>query len=82
MYIKDTNDFINKIDNFAVPSNSFLVIMDVKLIYTSIPNNGGIASVKKKYDRYSNKTIPTKITTTFLVLILALTTLYSTQNVI
>ena len=82
MYFKDTNDFINKIDNFAVPSNSFLVIMDVKLIYTSIPNNGGIASVKKKYDRYSNKTIPTKITTTFLVLILALTTLYSTQNVI
>ena len=56
--------------------------MDVKLIYTNIPNNGGIASVKKKYDHYSNKTIPTKIATTFLVLILALATLYSTQNVI
>ena len=50
-YIKDTNDFINKIDNFAVPPNSFLVTMDVKSLYTSIPNNKGIASVKKKYPK-------------------------------
>ena len=71
-YVKDTNDFINKIDNFAVPPNSFLVTMDVKSLYTSIPNNEGIASVKKKYDHYPNKTIPTKIITTFLALILTL----------
>ena len=71
-YIKDTNDFINKIDNFTVPPNSFLVTMDVKSLYTSIPNNEGIASVKKKYDHYPNKTIPTKIITTFLALILTL----------
>ena len=55
LYIKETNDFINKIDNFAVPPNSFLVTMDVKSLYTSIPNNKGIASVKKKYDHYPNK---------------------------
>ena len=71
-YIKDTNDFIDKIDNFTVPPNSFLVTMDVKSLYTSIPNNEGSASVKKKYDHYSNKTIPTKIITTFLALILTL----------
>ena len=47
LYIKDTNDFINKIDNFAVPPDSFLVTMDVKSLYTSMPNNEGIASVKK-----------------------------------
>ena len=29
-HIKDTNGFINKIDNFAVPLKSFLVTMDVK----------------------------------------------------
>ena len=46
-YIKDTNDFINKIDNFDVPPDSFLVTMDVKSLYTSMPNNEGIASVKK-----------------------------------
>ena len=71
-YIKDINDFINKIDNFAVPPDSFLVTMDVKSLYTSTPNNEGIASVKKKYDHYPNKTIPTKIITTFLALILTL----------
>ena len=32
-YIKDTNDFINKIDNFAVPPNSFLITMDVKSLH-------------------------------------------------
>ena len=46
--------------------------MDVKSLYTSIPNNEGIASVKKKYDRYLKKTIPTKIIATFLALILTL----------
>ena len=45
--------------------------MDVKSLYTSIPNNEGIAPVKKKY-LYLKKTIPTKIITTFLALILTL----------
>ena len=71
-YIKDTNDYINKIYNFAVPINSFLVTIDAKSLYTNIPNNEGIASVKKKYDHYPNKTIPTKIIVTFLALILTL----------
>ena len=46
--------------------------MDVKSLYTSIPNNEGIASMKNKYDHYPKKTIPTKIITTFLALILTL----------
>ena len=28
-YIKDTNDFVNKINNFKVLENSFLVTMDI-----------------------------------------------------
>ena len=71
-YIKDASDFINKIDNCAIPRNSFTLTMDAKSIYTSIPNNEGIASVKKKYGHYPNKTIPTKIIRTFLALILKL----------
>ena len=71
-YIKDANDFISKINNFLAPPNSLLVTMDVKSLYTSIPNNKGIASVKKKYDNYPRKTIPTKIIATFLALILTL----------
>ena len=50
--VKDTNDFLNEINNFPVPPNSLLVTMDVKPVYTSITNNEGIASVKKKYDHY------------------------------
>ena len=46
--------------------------MDLKSLYTSIPNNKGTASVKNKYDHFPNKTIPTKIITTFLALILTL----------
>ena len=71
-YIKDTNDFINKINNFTIPPNSLLVTMDVKSLYTSICNNEKIASVKKKNDHYQNKAIPTNIIATFLGLILTL----------
>ena len=71
-FIKDTNDFINKIDNFTVPPNLFFVTMDFKSLYTSISNNEGIASVKKKYDQYLNNTMPTKIIKIFLALILTL----------
>ena len=49
-YIEDTNDFINKISIFPVPPNSLLVTLNVNSLYTSIPNNKAIASVKKKYD--------------------------------
>ena len=42
------------------------------LTQKSVTNNEGIAPVKKKYDQYPNKTITTKIITTFLALILSL----------
>ena len=61
-----------KIDSFAVLPNSFLVTMDVKSLYRSIPNNEGIASKIKKCDNYPNKTIATKIIATFLAPILTL----------
>ena len=69
-YIKDTNVFVNRINNFEVPENSFLVTMDVKVLYTNIPNNEGIAAVKRKHD--TMKTVTTKVITTFLALILTL----------
>ena len=75
LYIKDTNYFINKINNFSVQPNSLLVAMDVKSLYTSIPNKEEIASVKKKYNHNSKKTMPTKIIKTFLAPILTLNNL-------
>ena len=71
-YIKYTNHFIKKVNNFSVPVNSILVTMDVRSQYTSIPNNEGIAATKKRYDNFIQKTLPTKIITTFPALILTL----------
>ena len=71
-YKKDTNHFSNRVNNFSVPIDSILVTMNVRSLYTNIPNNEGIAATKKRYDSYSHKTLPTKIITTFLALILTL----------
>ena len=46
--------------------------MDVRSLYTSIANNEGIAATKKIYDSYIHRTIPAKIITTFLALVLTL----------
>ena len=70
-YIKDINHFINTVNSFSFPVNSILATMDVWSLYTSIPNNEGIAATKKSCDSYSHKTLPTKIIT-FLALILTL----------
>ena len=49
-YIKDTNQFISKVNDFSGPVNSILVTVDVRSLCTSIPNNKGIAATKKKYE--------------------------------
>ena len=46
-YIKDTNHFTNKVNNFSLPVNSILVTMNVRSLYTSLPNNQGIAATNK-----------------------------------
>ena len=45
---------------------------DILSLYTSIPNNIGIATTKKRHDIYIHKTLLTKIITIFLVLIFTL----------
>ena len=71
-YIKDTNNFIKKTKDVKVPKDAILVSLDVKALYTSIPNPECIAAVKRAYDKYQQKTIATKVLTTFLALILTL----------
>ena len=71
-YIKDINDFINKINNRNIPKESIFVTLDVKSLYASIPNPEGIAAVKKAHERYQHKTVPTKVIASFLALILTL----------
>ena len=37
--IKDTNNFIDRVNTFSIPVNSILVTMEVRSLYTSILNN-------------------------------------------
>ena len=46
--------------------------MDVRSLYTNIPNAEGISAVKRAFDNYSKKPTSTKVITTFLALILTL----------
>ena len=68
--MKDTNHFINKVNNLSVPVNSVLVNIDVRSDM-NIPNNECIVATKKKYDSHIHKTLTTKIIT-FLALICTL----------
>ena len=40
--------------------------MDMRSLYTSIPNNEGITATKKIYDSYIHKTIPTIINNNYI----------------
>ena len=70
-YVKDTKNFINKINTVkSVSKKNYLVTMEVRSLYTNIPNAEGISAVKIAFDNYSKKTTTTKVITTFLALIL------------
>ena len=50
---------MNDIGN--IPPKSYLVTMNVKSLYTNIPNSEGIAAVKNAYENYPKKSIATKV---------------------
>jgi hypothetical protein len=46
-YIKDTTDFIKKLQNFSnIDTNSYLVTLDVSSLYSNIPHDEGINACK------------------------------------
>ena len=72
-YVKDTTDFLNKIKDASknLPVNSILVTMDVKSLYTNIPNHEGIDAVRSLLTQ-SDKQSQIPVITSFLWLILTL----------
>ena len=72
-YMKDSSDVINKIKEIEdqVSENDILVSMDVRSLYTNIPNEEGIQAVRESLNASSTRR-PTRIITTFLRLILTL----------
>ena len=72
-YVRDTKDFLTKQNDIRhIPKESLLVTLDVKSLYTNIPNNDGIKVVREAYDKYPFKSVSTKVIITFLCLILNL----------
>ena len=46
-YIRDTGDFLSKVQGLELNSNDWLFSMDVTSLYTNIPHDGGIECVKQ-----------------------------------
>ena len=46
-YIKDTNDFLSKLDGVCITSESLLVTLDVTSLYTNIPHEEGIHACRE-----------------------------------
>ena len=72
-YIQDTTDFLLKLNNLPdkLPNDAFLVTLDVKSLYTNIPNDEGIEAVKF-YLRSSEHRDLSQAIAAFLTLILSL----------
>ena len=72
-YVKDTNDFINKLNTCSseIDDNTILVTMDVKSLYTNIPNDQGIRATRTFLSRAGKSTL-IPVITKFLWLILTL----------
>ena len=72
-YIKDTTDFLNKLEEIhQLPKGAFLVTMDVKSLYTNIPHREGITAVAQTLEKDDTNSISTRVILKFLSLILNL----------
>ena len=72
-YVKETTDFINKISNLGeLPEESYLVTMDVKALYTNIPNDEGPQALKEALDQKQNQSLASRVIVTVMSLILTL----------
>ena len=58
-YIKDSGDFIKKINNLgSIPENAILVTADMVGLYPSIPAEVGLRALREALDKRDEKTIP------------------------
>ena len=75
-YIQDTTDFLRKLHDLPekLPEDTILVTMDVRSLYTNIPNSEGIAAVKSFLEERGDPGDRnlTQVISAFLTLILTL----------
>ena len=57
-YLKDTPDFLRHIkvinENFSLPKHTMIVTMDVKALYTNIPQKEGVECVQEAFENNDN----------------------------
>jgi len=72
-YIRDTTDFINKLQNIrCVPHNAILATLDVKSLYSNIKHNEGLLALEECLDNRTHKEPSSKVITTLMNHILTL----------
>ena len=60
-YIKDTNDFLNKLKNIRkLPEDAIMVTIDVVGLYPSIPHEEGLSAIKNALDGRQKKEVSTE----------------------
>ena len=59
-YIKDSGDFIKKINNLDLIPDAILVTADVVGLYPSIPHEVGLRTLREALNKRDEKTIPTE----------------------
>ena len=63
-YLKDTPDFLRKVEDInnkeQLPENVILVTMDVSSLYTNIPQDEGIECTREALEKRDDKTVPTE----------------------
>ena len=60
-YIKDTGDFLEKLKSIGqIPKGAILVTVDVVEFSPSIPHDGGFDVLRKQYDKFMDKIVPTE----------------------
>ena len=55
-YIRDTGDFLSKVQGLELDSNDWMFSIDVMSLYTNIPHNDGIECIKKVLSQCVNST--------------------------
>ena len=59
-YLKDTNDFINKIAEIKAKEGTFIATIDVDSLYTNIDNTNGLEAVKQIFNKNPDPNRPDK----------------------
>ena len=60
-YVKDTGDFLEKLKRVGeIPKGAILVTVDVVGLYSSIPHDRGLEVLRKQYNKFKDKIVPTE----------------------